>query len=246
MHRATEDSIEEGTVRRVKHRRIGQMRVFDDALSAQCFNRLRRRVYGTEGVAQTFDRTFWFDFSAAPDNVVALAILEMKALVPRNLSIVGAEWWLSRMRTSHIEFGFHQDRDGGYRARTGKMIHPDFSSVLFLNRCRGGALAVTAALPDERNTASAPSDHSFWLAVPRPNRFALFPGHLTHGVLDSHNEIPGPRRPKEKRLRLAVAINFWSYAPERIPSFSESRHYRVLSIFLKGHHACELGSKRLI
>ena len=208
---------------------LGPVAIYDDALTATCFTRLRNRIYRTGDLENTFDRTFWFGFSEPPDNVVALAILELHRLLNHGRRIIGAEWWLSRMRTSHVPFAFHQDRDGWHRVRTGKILHPVLSSVLFLNRCRGGSLAISERAPDEANRAAAP-DGELWLACPRSNRFAVFPGNLTHGVLDSHNEIPGARRRRETRLRLAVAINFWHRRPERIEAFSGSSHYPVLAM----------------
>jgi hypothetical protein len=132
------------------------------------------------------------------------------------------------MRTSSVQVDFHQDRDEQLALRTGRLVHPRWSSILFLNRCRGGLLAVTGALPVEENPAKAPDRLDFALAAPRPNRFVWFDGALTHGVLDSENQIPGPRRRREPALRLAIAFNFWRKRPTGVPRYDETRIYRSL------------------
>jgi hypothetical protein len=144
--------------------------------------------------------------------------------------IAGVEWWLSRMRPSDVGVDFHRDRDEARFARTGRAVHPAFSSVLFLNRCRGGQLLVVDAPPDEANPACAPATLDGDLVRPRPNRFALFRGDLTHGVLDANGEVPRGRLPSPAPLRLAVAVNWWTRRPERVPPFEGSRRYSRLRV----------------
>jgi hypothetical protein len=204
----------------------------EEALPPPLFARLRRRLFslGEERLRASYQTTFWHPFAEPPDDVVAEAALALKVLLPRQAGLRGVEWWLSRMRTSNVQVDFHQDRDERLMRATGKMVHPTYSSLLFLNRCRGGLLAVTDALPNEANRAMAPDRGDFDLVAPRPNRFAVFRGHLTHGVLDSANQIPGVRRPREARLRWAIAINFWDHRPTETPTFGESSHYRKLGL----------------
>jgi hypothetical protein len=136
------------------------------------------------------------------------------------------------MRTSNVQVDFHRDRDEALALRTGRVVHPTYSSVLFLNRCQGGLLAVTPRLPCEANPACAPQKLDFQLIRPHPNRYALFSGRLTHGVLDARNEIPLRRLPREPDLRLAVAINYWIRPPTEVPSFQARRLYRPLALVL--------------
>jgi hypothetical protein len=100
--------------------------------------------------------------------------------------------------------------------------------VLFLNRCRGGLLAVTRQPPNPDNPACAPDRIDFELVRPAPNRYVHFRGDLTHGVLDARNQLPGARLPREKGLRLAVIINYWDHRPTEVPRFDEARVYRAL------------------
>jgi hypothetical protein len=134
------------------------------------------------------------------------------------------------MRTSNVQVDFHRDRDERLARRGGADIHPARSSVLFLNRCRGGLLAVTHQSPNPANPALAPAVHDFDFAKPEPNRYVHFTGQLTHGVLDARNEIPYRRLPRERALRLALIVNFWRRRPTDVPLFAASRAYRSLKV----------------
>ena len=92
------------------------------------------------------------------------------------------------MRTSDVQVDF-RDRDEALFRRTGRVAHPVVSSVLFLNRCRGGLLAVVDAPPNDANWACAPDALDADLVKPWPNRFAVFAGDATHGVLDANNDV---------------------------------------------------------
>lgn len=190
------------------------------------------RALGTERLRSTYQTTFWFDLRGdAPGCLPELAATHLRALLPESRKrIIGVEWWLSRMRTTDVRVDFHQDRDEKLALRTGQLIHPRWSSVFFLNRCRGGVLAVTDALPNEENDSKAPDRLDLDLVAPKPNRFAIFDGTLTHGVLDSRNQIPTTPRPGKGPLRLAVIFNWWHRRPEGIPTWSETRIYRGLAL----------------
>jgi len=201
----------------------------DDALPAREHTTLLRavRALGEERIRSGYQTTFWFALSAAPTNLVERAVLSLRGHVPGSWQ--GVEWWLSRMRTSNVKVDFHRDRDNALVAKTGRVVHPGVSTLLYLNRCRGGLLAVTRDPPNPENQAMAPERFDFDLVEPRPNRFCFFDGRLTHGVLDANNHIPGARLPREPALRLAIAINFWKRRPLGVPTFSQSRHYRALA-----------------
>jgi hypothetical protein len=202
----------------------------DGALPEPLFRRLLRRVgaLGTERLRTTYQTTFWYDFSE-PTNVVEEAILTLRPRVVRNLRIAGVEWWLSRMSATDVRVDFHQDRDEKLALRTGRLVHPRLSSVLFLNRVRGGALAVTRQLPDPANPSMAPRKlDDLTLVAPRPNRFALFDGKATHGVLDANNQIPDGKLPGRSRQRRTIALNWWASRPTDTPAWAEMRIYRAL------------------
>jgi hypothetical protein len=207
------------------------IQVIHDALPPRDFQRLLRRVraLGTERLRNTYQTTFWYDFGP-PTNVVETVILALRPQVPKERRIVGVEWWLSRMYTTDVRVDFHQDRDEKLALATGRLIHPRVSSVLFLNRVRGGALAITEELPEPENPSLAPSSLDFSLVAPRPNRLVLFDGNLTHGVLDANNQVPDGKLPGRSRLRLTLVMNWWHQRPTEVPRYSETRLYRKLAL----------------
>jgi hypothetical protein len=211
------------------------VRIVDDALPPNSFRLLKQRILslGSERLRNTYQTTFWFDFKHEPTNIVERVVQSnLRTLIgTRDLrGVKGAEWWLSRMRTSNVKVDFHVDRDNALFDSTGRLAHPTVSSLLYLNECRGGLLAVTSEPASQNNVACAPDIHAFDFVEPRANRFAFFDGTLTHGVLDSHNEIPGKRRAREPRLRYAIAINFWKRQPKGVRPYAKSLFYAALQL----------------
>lgn len=204
------------------------VRIVDGALPPPVFTRLRDAIValGSERIVAGYQTTFWFDFGSEPSNVVEEAALLLRARVKAKAA--GVEWWLSRMRTSNVKVDFHRDRDNARFDDDGVEVNPRFSSLLYLNACRGGLLAVTREPPNPDNQAFAPDVHDFDFVEPKANRFTWFRGALTHGVLDAENQLPGKRLPREPELRLAIAINFWAQRPRHVPTFAQGRHYRAL------------------
>jgi hypothetical protein len=205
------------------------VRIHDRAVGGRDFAVLARAVRALRGenLRRTYQTTFWFDLGR-PAALPELAILALRPLVPGRFA--GVEWWLSRMRTSDVRVDFHRDRDEALFARTGRTVHPALSSVLFLNRCRGGHLLVLDAAPDPSNPACAPAELDGDLVRPWPDRFVVFRGDLTHGVLDANREVPHRRLPTPTPLRLAVAVNWWAERPERVPPFEGSGRYPALRL----------------
>lgn len=204
----------------------------ESALDERLCRRLLRgvRALGTERLRQTYQTTFWFDLEAEPQCLPEMAALQLRSQLPPGRRVVGVEWWLSRMSTNDVRVDFHRDRDERLALRTGKMVHPRWSSVFFLNRCKGGLLAVTRRSPNEDNPSLAPSVVDFDLAAPAPNRFVVFDGRMTHGVLDADNQIPARKLTGVQPLRLAVIFNWWHRKPEGIPAWSDTRRYRALGL----------------
>ncbi len=204
------------------------VRIEDGALPAALFSRLARavRALGAENLGRTYQTTFWFDLGA-PAALTERAILALRERV-RVPAVAGVEWWLSRMRTSDVRVDFHRDRDEALFRRTGRVAHPVVSSVLFLNRCRGGLLAVVDAPPNAANPACAPDVLDADLVKPWPNRLAVFAGDVTHGVLDANGDVPRHRLPTPTPLRLALVMNWWKRRPEQVPRFADSTRYGAL------------------
>jgi hypothetical protein len=207
------------------------VQLIEGALPEALFRRLLRRVgaLGSECLRNTYQTTFWYDFGE-PANVVEEAILALRPRVVGRRRIAGVEWWLSRMSTTDVRVDFHQDRDEKLALRTGRLVHPRLSSVLFLNRARGGALAVTRQPPDPDNPSLAPRKlDDLTLVAPRPNRLVVFDGKLTHGVLDANNQIPDRKLPGQSRQRRTIPLNWWASRPSEIHSWAETGIYRALA-----------------
>ena len=208
--------------------------LIDDVLPSAQHRALKAAIVGLgrERIVAGYQTTFWFEFGTTPSNVVEQAVLVLAQRLPqtKRRQVIGVEWWLSRMRTSNVKVDFHRDRDNARFDETGEETNPVVGSVLYLGPCRGGLLAVTKEEPNPENPAFAPDVHDFDFVEPRANRYALFAGHLPHGVLDATNQIPGRRLPREPGVRLAIAVNFWAERPGRVPGFGESRHYRGLAL----------------
>jgi len=209
------------------------VQVTENALSEPLFRKLLAavRALGNERIRSTYQTTFWFPLDGtAPSGLPEVAALELREHLPRRRNILGAEWWLSRMRTDNVQVDFHQDRDERLALETKQTIHPVLSSVCFLNRVKGGALAVTEQPANDANPSRAPDRFDFDLVAPVPNRFVWFEGTLTHGVLDRDNAIPDANRPISGALRLALIVNWWDHRPHRTPTFPEVRFYRRLRL----------------
>ena len=207
------------------------VQLIEGALPEPLFRRLLRRVgaLGSERLRNTYQTTFWYGFGE-PANVVEEAILALRPRVVGRRRIAGVEWWLSRMSTTDVRVDFHQDRDEKLALRTGRLVHPRLSSVLFLNRARGGALAVTRQPPNPDNPSLAPRRlDDLTLVAPRPNRLVVFDGKLTHGVLDANNQIPDRKLPGQSRQRRTIPLNWWASRPSEIPSWAETGIYRALA-----------------
>jgi len=205
--------------------------VVDDALPPALFARLRRGVValGTKGIRRTYETTFWFELDASPAALPEVAVTSLGSVF-RKAGARGVEWWLSRMWTHDVRVDFHRDRDERLALAGGPERHPRISSVLFLNRVKGGALAVTAQAPDPSNPSLVPLPLDADLVGPRPNRFACFDGRLTHGVLDAENGVPVSRRRARGELRLTLVMNGWARRPRGVPTFEEARRYRPLAL----------------
>ncbi len=210
------------------------VKLVDDALEPKAFKRLQKAIVGLgrERIVAGYQTTFWFDFQEPPSNLVEQAALAVREHIPARLrqTVIGVEWWLSRMRTSNVKVDFHRDRDNARWDERREERNPRFSSLIYLNECRGGLLAVTEHQPNPKNPAFAPDELEFDFVEPRPNRFAFFDGTLTHGVLDARNQVPGARLPTERTWRQAIAVNFWPEHPWGVPRYADSPHYRALAL----------------
>ena len=135
----------------------------------------------------------------------------LKALAKPSSNVVGVEWWFSVLLTEESPqwlLPCHFDRADLAETDPLKVRHPDTASVLFLNAVPYGELVVTDQVMTEKGPhPQEPKDMRF--VSPRPNRYVAFPGHLYHGVIGRMW-----RPAKEPKLRIAMAVNWWTEKPQ--------------------------------
>jgi len=155
--------------------------------------------------------TFWYPLDRAPENIFESIVHSLRPLANPSSGVIGCEWWFSVLMTNatpHWLLPCHFDRSDLHEEDLQKIRHPDAASVLFLNSVPYGELVVTEQVLTERGAhPREPKEMGF--VSPKPNRYAVFPGHLYHGVLGRM------WRPlKEDKLRVTMAVNWWTEKPK--------------------------------
>jgi peptidoglycan pentaglycine glycine transferase (the first glycine) len=196
---------------------LAGVRSFDLAVPREQFAALRRAFPEShfqrlmkEGFP-FYRTTFWYPLDRAPENVFESIASCLQPLAQPSSSVVGVEWWFSVLQTNSAPqwlLPCHFDRNDLAEADWRKIRHPDTASVLFLNAVPYGELVVTdQALAENGAHPAEPKDMRFF--SPKANRYAIFPGHLYHGV------VGRMWRPlKESRLRITMAVNWWTEKPK--------------------------------
>src|SRR5690348_3022964 len=107
------------------------------ALPIPFFRRLVRavRAVGSERLKGngSYTTTFWLALGAKPTHVVEEAVVRLCRLVRPGPKCIGMEWWLGRLKYGE-SLSFHFDRDLSLHKKTGRVVHPLWSSILYLNR----------------------------------------------------------------------------------------------------------------
>lgn len=159
---------------------------------------------------QFYQNTFWYDLGTAPRNVFERAIQELAAHARPSDAVVGVEWWFSVVLNNLSPLWLiepHFDRDDLSEKQFGRVTHPAQSSVLFLHDAPYGELAITdQTLEGQGPSPRLPQDMR--CILPTANRYAVFPGTLSHGVL---GRLWRPKAPAA--LRMTFAVNFWEDFP---------------------------------
>jgi hypothetical protein len=155
--------------------------------------------------------TFWYPAGRAPTHVVERAIEVLRQAAQPSEQVVGVEWWFSVVRTNATPqwlLPCHFDRSDLDEKDPARIRHPEWASVLFLNEVPYGELAITDQVlgDDGQPSPSEPRDMRF--VPPGDNRYAVFPGHLYHGVI---GRMWRPRSPDS--LRVTMAVNWWTQRP---------------------------------
>jgi hypothetical protein len=198
-----------------------KINLFEDALPKPFFRRLARAVQavGTERMENmgSYSTTFWFPLGAKPTNLAEECVSKLCALVRPGPKCVGMEWWLGRLKYGE-SLPFHTDRDRSLRKQTGQIVHPLWSSILYLNRFPSTPTVVLDQVlgPDGKSwiPPEAKSGRSLDAV---PNHYAVFRGDLRHGVVaNGATQEPAGRSTKTKKspeLRLTLLVNYWDRRP---------------------------------
>ena len=143
--------------------------------------------------------------------------MKLCALVEPGPRCIGMEWWLGRLRYGE-SLPFHTDRDRSLRKQTGEIVHPLWSSILYLNRFPSSPTIVYDQVLSSDGNSWVPPEPTFGKALEAvPNDYAVFRGDLRHGVVaNGAGETPPDQQKKTKpapELRLTLLVNYWDRRP---------------------------------
>lgn len=195
---------------------IDRVRQFDPGVPRSQFTALRRAFPESHFLRLLreefpfYRTTFWYPLDRRPENVFESIAVSLRAHANPSPDVVGVEWWFSVALTNSTPqwlLPCHFDRNDLAETDAQRLRHPETASVLFLNAVPYGELVITdQVLTDQGAHPREPRDMRF--IRPRANRYATFPGHLYHGVVGRMW-----RAPKETRLRITMAVNWWTEKP---------------------------------
>ena len=200
---------------------MGKINLFKDALPRPLFRRLVRavRAVGTEGMEGmgSYSTTFWVPLDAKPTNIVEECVSQLFIFVQPGPLCIGMEWWLGRLKYGE-SLRFHTDRDRSLRKQTGQIVHPLWSSILYLNRFPSSPTVVFDQVLSPDGKSWVPPEPTFVKTLDAvPNHYAVFRGDLRHGVVanGAEQQPPGPSGNTEKspELRLTLLVNYWDRRP---------------------------------
>jgi hypothetical protein len=196
-----------------------KIHLFEDALPRPLFRRLVSVVQavGTERMENmgSYNTTFWVPLSAKPTNVVEECVKKLWALVQPGPTCIGMEWWLGRLKYGE-SLAFHTDRDRSLRHETGQIVHPLWSSILYLNRFPSSpTIVLDQVLSPDGKSWIPPEVKSCTSLEAVPNHYAVFRGDLRHGVVpNGADSKDGSKKTHEASdIRLTLLVNYWDRRP---------------------------------
>ncbi len=208
-----------------------KINLYEDALPQPLFERLTRVVQAVgadrmEGMG-TYNTTFWFPRGANPTNIVEECVSKLCTLVRPGPKCIGMEWWLGRLKYGE-SLPFHTDRDRSLQKQTGQIVHPLWSSILYLNWFPPSPTIVYDQVLGPDGKSWVPPKPEFGVTLDAiPNHYATFRGDLRHGVLANETTQKTMGRSedgdtqKSPELRLTLLVNYW----ERRPAAPNCRDY---------------------
>jgi hypothetical protein len=155
--------------------------------------------------------TFWYPLGRPASHVVEQVVNALKPAAQPSADVVGVEWWFSVLSTNKAPLWLlpcHFDRADLDEKDPDRIRHPEVASVFFLNAVPYGELVVTDQVLGDDGQPSPQEPRDLRFVPPGDNRYAVFPGHLHHGVL---GRLWRPER--ETCLRITLAINWWTAPP---------------------------------
>ena len=193
--------------------------LFKDALPNPLFRVLAGAVQavGTERMENmgSYNTTFWFPLGAKPTNIAEEGISKLCAVVRPGPRCIGMEWWLGRLKYGE-SLPFHTDRDRSLQKQTGQIVHPLWSSILYLNRFPSAPTIVLDQVLGPGGKSWVPPRAKSGKSLDAvPNEYAVFRGDLRHGVIAKEAAPPSRSRKTKKslELRLTLLVNYWDRRP---------------------------------
>jgi hypothetical protein len=193
------------------------VRLFRPGAPVRTFAELRRTFAQDRfeelqaGGFRFYQTTFWYPLDRPPENIFERVVASLRPLAAPSPGVTGVEWWFSVLETNATPqwlLPCHFDRDDLDEQDPRKVEHPDRASVLFLNAVPYGELVITDQVLTAKGTRPRqPADMLF--VTPERNLYAVFPGHLYHGVI---GRMWRPQR--KSMLRVSMAVNYWAKRPK--------------------------------
>src|SRR6266478_7000178 len=191
------------------------------ALPTPLFERLVRaiRMTGTERTENmgSYNTTFWLGRGAQPANIVEECISRLLTFVRPGPQWIGMEWWLGRLKYGE-SLPFHTDRDRSLNKQTGEIVHPLWSSILYLNRFPSSpTIVLDQVLSSDGKSWIPPVAKTGRSLDAVPNHYVAFRGDLRHGVVANERAKKPPTGSKKNEaspeLRLTLLVNYWDRRP---------------------------------
>ncbi|MBK9135403.1 MAG: hypothetical protein IPM15_13955 [Betaproteobacteria bacterium] len=198
-------------------RGLQDLQVWGECLPEPLFGQLRRRLslanFGRWRRAGLpfYRTTFWYPSRRAPSHVVEQAIEVLRKAARPSSQVAGVEWWFSVVdinATPQWLLPCHFDRADLDEADPARIRHPESASVFFFDAVPYGELVVTDQVLGEDGRPSPREPRRMRFVPPGENRYAVFPGHLYHGVI---GRLWRPEA--DECLRVSLAVNWWTERP---------------------------------
>jgi hypothetical protein len=196
---------------------LDRVKILDEATPPQHFSELATTFSKKHVKAlwsqrfRFYKTTFWHPLEKRPESVFESIITHLRPLAAPSSRVIGVEWWFSVLSTNASPqwiLPCHFDRNDLGEKDIDKIVYPEHASVLFFNAVPYGELVVTDQVSTKRGPEPKQPREMVFIE-PRANRYAVFPGHLYHGVI---GRMWRPRR--ETVLRIAMAVNWWHEKPK--------------------------------